>query len=195
MVCSVLWHHCCNGGNMEFKIIRAVPEDAGRLNDIMQSVAAGMKQPEWFMKDDFDYIKEHIGRVPLTKEDVGFILKAVCEADGKEQIAGFFMVAFPGLSEKNLGHHIDLCEEQLKKVAHMESVVILSEYRGHGLQFALLGKAEEVIREETEYRILMATVHPDNIYSLRNVQAQGYEVVAEALKYGGYPRYIVKKEI
>lgn len=180
---------------MEFEIIRAVPLDASELASIMECVAAGMDNPEWFFKDDLTYITEHIGHVPLKSEDLGFILKAVTVVDGKEQIAGFFMAAFPGLSEKNLGHHIHLSESDLLKVAHMDSVVILPRFRGQGLQYRLIAKAEEVIAQETDYRILMATVHPDNKYSLKNVLAHGYEVAAEALKYGGYRRYILKKEI
>ena len=176
-------------------MIRALPEDAEELNDIMQSVSAGMENPEWFLKDDLEYIREHIGSNPLTEKDSGFILKAVAKADGKDMIAGFFMVAFPGVAEKNLGNHIGLSIEQLQKVAHMDSVVILPAFRGHGLQRKLLAAAEEVICKETDYRILMATVHPDNKYSLNNVKERGFEVVAEALKYGGLRRYIVKKEI
>lgn len=180
---------------MEFRLIRAIPQDAEELVHVMECVTAGMDNPAWFMDDDIVYITEHIGHEPLKKEDLGFVLKAVTMVDGKEQIAGFFMAAFPGLSEKNLGHHISLSESDLLKVAHMDSVVILPEFRGNGLQYKLIAKAEEVIAQETDYRILMATVHPDNKYSLNNVMAHGYEVAAEALKYGGYPRYIMKKEI
>lgn len=180
---------------MEFKIVRAIPQDAEKLSQIMDQVSAGMDHPEWFVKDDLSYIKEHIGHAPLRGNDLGFILKAVANIDEQEQIAGFFMVAFPGLSEKNLGHHIFLSEKELLKVAHMDSVVILPQYRGHGLQYQLIAEAEKVITKESGYRILMATVHPDNKYSLGNVLAQGYEVAAEALKYGGYRRYIMKKEI
>ncbi len=181
---------------MEFDIRRAVPEDAAKLAEIMEAVAAGMERAEWFVQDDRAYMEAHIGSMPLSEEDQGFILKAVTwDAQGNAQIAGFFMVAFPGLTEKNLGHHIALGQEDLLKVAHMDSVVILPEFRGYGLQYQLMDKAEEVLRRETGYRIWMATVHPDNIYSLRNVQSHGYEVVAEAMKYGGYRRYILKKEI
>ena len=180
---------------MEFEIVRAVPEDVPRLAYIMESVAAGMNNPEWFIQDDLAYITEHVGHVPLQEEDQGFILKVVTKINGQDEIAGFFMVAFPGLSEKNLGLHIHLEETDLLRVAHMDSVVILPEFRGHGLQYKLIGKAEEIIATESGYSILMATVHPDNKYSLGNVQAQGYEIVAEALKYGGYRRYILKKEI
>ena len=180
---------------MEFDIIRAVPEDVPELARIMESVAAGMNNPEWFIQDDFAYITEHVGHVPVVGTDQGFILKAVARGDGQDKIAGFFMVAFPGIAEKNLGHHIGLEEKDLLRVAHMDSVVILPQFRGHGLQYKLIGKAEEVIAAETDYHILMATVHPDNKYSLNNVMAHGYEVAAEALKYGGYRRYIMKKEI
>ena len=180
---------------MEFDIVRAVPADVPELAHTMDSVAAGMNNPEWFIQDDLAYIAEHVGHVPLEKKDVGFILKAVTRENGEEKLAGFFMVAFPGISEKNLGHHIGLEEKDLLRVAHMDSVVILPQFRGHGLQYKLIGKAEEVIASETDYRILMATVHPDNKYSLNNMTAHGYEVAAEALKYGGYRRYIMKKEI
>lgn len=180
---------------MEFEIVRAVPADADTLAEIMRTGKAGMEHPEWFIEDDEEYIKAHIGHIPILKEDCGFTLKAVTQADGREVLAGFFIVAFPGTGEKNLGHHIAMDEEHLAKVAHMDSVVILPQFRGHKLQYRLIAAAEELLRQETDYTIWMATVHPDNKYSLNNVQAHGYEVVAEALKYGGYRRYVLKKEI
>lgn len=180
---------------MEFEITRALPEDAEVLISIMKEVTAGLTNREWFIDDDADYIRAHIGHVPVLKGDCGFTLKAVTKVDDKEVIAGFFMVDFPGTGERNLGHHIGLEEVGLAKVAHMDSVVILPQFRGHKLQFRLMGAAEQILRRETDYTIWMATVHPDNTYSLSNVEAHGYEVVAEAVKYGGYHRYVLKKEI
>ncbi len=180
---------------MEFIIKRAFWEDLLELAAIMKIGKAGMTNPEWFMEDSKEYIRDHIGHGPVAAEDAGFTLKAVTMIEGKEVIAGFFMVAFPGIGEKNLGHHLNMAEEQLKLVAHMDSVVILPQFRGYKLQYRLMGAAEEVLRKETGYTIWMATVHPDNKYSLSNVQAHGYEVVAEAIKYGGCRRYVLKKEI
>ena len=179
---------------MEFEIKRALPKDADRLIAIMEEVTSGLSNPSWFIDDDGDYIREHVGHIPVAAEDCGFTLKAVCNQNGQEEIAGFFMVDFPGIGERNLGHHMALKEEQLLKVAHMDSVVILPQYRGYKLQYRLMEAAEELLCKETEYTIWMATVHPDNKYSLGNVQAHGYEIVAEAMKYGGYPRYVLKKE-
>lgn len=180
---------------MEFEIKRALPEDAEVLISIMEKVTAGLINREWFMDDDADYIRSHIGHVPVAGEDCGFVLKAVTRIDGKEVVAGFFMVDFPGTGERNLGHHIGLKEAGLAGVAHMDSVVILPQFRGHKLQFRLIEAAEDVLQRETDYTIWMATVHPDNKYSLNNVLAHGYEVVAEAIKYGGYRRYVLKKEL
>ena len=179
---------------MEFEIKRALPEDSDVLAGIMDEVTEGLANPEWFMEDDAEYIRAHIGHIPVVSEDCGFILKAVTCKDGQEEIAGFFMVDFPGIGDRNLGNHLSLSKEEMQKVAHMDSVVILPRYRGHKLQYKLIEAAEEVLRRETNYGIWMATVHPDNRYSLSNVQALGYKIVAEALKYGGYPRYILKKE-
>lgn len=179
---------------MEFEIKRALPEDGDRLTAIMEEVTEGLANPAWFVDDDAEYIKAHVGHIPVKAGDCGFILKAVCMEEGQEETAGFFMVDFPGTGDRNLGHHIMLEGEKLIKVAHMDSVVILPKYRGHKLQYKLIEAAEEILRQETDYEIWMATVHPDNKYSLDNVQALGYQIVAEAKKYGGYPRYVLMKE-
>ncbi len=178
---------------MKFEIIRALPKDVEVLNHIMQTVTAGMERAEWFISDDLPYIRAHIGSCPLQKSDQGFILKAVVAE--QEQIVGFFMVDFPGATERNLGVYLDLSAEEMERVAHMDSVAILPEYRGHGLQYLLMEAAEKIIAEETDYDILLATVHPENRYSLQNALKHGYEVVREVTKQDVYRRYVLKKGI
>ena len=41
----------------------------------------------------------------------------------------------------------------------------------------------------------MATVHPDNIYSFRNMEKFGMKAVLETKKYGGQRRYVMSKNI
>ena len=180
---------------MQFEIIRAVPEDIEELTYIMETVTEGMEKKEWFISDDRDYIEKRISSIPIAKEDLGFILKAVTQVEGKTRIAGFFMADFPGATERNLGTYLDMGKAVMSRVAHMDSVVILPEFRGHKLQYRFLEAAEEVLLKETEYRTLLTTVHPQNQYSLKNVLSMGYEVAAEVMKYGIYRRYILKKEI
>lgn len=180
---------------MEFQILRAVPKDIDTLDQIMHIVKDTMERPEWFIADDRAYIQKHIGHDPVSAEDIGFTLKAVTTVDGKAVIAGFLIVAFPGIGEKNLGHHLQMSEQDLKCVAHMDSALVLPAYRGHKLQYYMIEEAERILQKETSYHIWMATIHPDNWYSLRNALAHGYRIEAKAMKYGGYPRYILKKEV
>lgn len=180
---------------MEFKIVRAVPDDVDTLDNIMRTVKDQMEHTEWFIADDRAYIEAHIGHEPISETDCGFILKAVTMVEEKETIAGFLMVAFPGIGEKNLGHHLQMPKEKLEKVAHMDSALVLPTFRGNRLQYRMIQTAEQILQEQTAYRICMATVHPQNRYSLQNALQNGYEIKAEALKYGGYPRYILLKSL
>ena len=41
----------------------------------------------------------------------------------------------------------------------------------------------------------MATVHPDNIYSFRNMEKFGMKAVLETKKYGGQRRYVMSKTL
>ena len=108
------------------------------------------------------------------------------------EIAGFFLIHIPGLTEKNLGRSLGLPAEELPAVAHMDSAAVLPAYRGNGLQARLLREAERRLAGGP-YSIWMSTVHPDNRYSLANMLAQGYQVAATMKKYGGLDRHILIK--
>ena len=109
-------------------------------------------------------------------------------------LAGVLIASLPGKGEENLGWDIGMAEEELGRVAHMESVAILPKYRGNGLQHTLMKIAEEELRNHG-YRYLMCTVHPENKFSKNNMIKQGYQVVLTKEKYGGYLRDILYKEL
>ena len=60
-----------------------------------------------------------------------------------------------------------------------------------GIQRELIRRCVEYAREKQPGCRILATVAPDNIYSLRNVQAEGFEILAQKEKYGGKERYIL----
>lgn len=171
---------------MEFLIERADPSDYLILADVIQSVWQQIEQKDWFVADDSEYTRH-----TLT-EGNGIGYKAFEAESGT--LAGVFIAALPGDREENLGRDIGLSQEELGKVAHMESVAILPEYRGNGLQYILMKTAEEELRKQG-FRHLMCTVHPENKYSRNNMIKQGYRVVLTKEKYGGYLRDILLKEI
>ncbi|MBE7720990.1 GNAT family N-acetyltransferase [Lacrimispora indolis] len=171
---------------MEFLIERADPSDYLIMADVIQSVWQQIEQKDWFVADDSEYTRH-----TLT-EGNGIGYKAFEAESGT--LAGVFIAALPGDREENLGRDIGLSQEELGKVAHMESVAILPEYRGNGLQYILMKTAEEELRKQG-FRHLMCTVHPENKYSRNNMIKQGYRVVLTKEKYGGYLRDILLKEI
>lgn len=168
---------------MDFKIRRAEIRDISGIMKLMEEAAGNRKHPEWFVSDDEAYIREHL-------YGSGFIIAA--EA-GNDEIAGFFIVKKPEM-EDNLGVYLDFDEEKLSQVAVMDSAVVGCAWRGNGLQGRMLEMAETLL-DKKKFRYLMCTIHPDNVYSLHNMQNHGYVVKKTAKCYGGLTRHILLKEI
>lgn len=75
----------------------------------------------------------------------------------------------------------------------LDSVMIKDGYRGSGLQVQVM----KILYEEAKRLGIMqivATVHPNNIYSLNNLIKEGYEIINKINIHGGY-RYIVVKDV
>ncbi len=156
--------------------------DATAVYEAMQTVRAQLEQKELYIADELPYI-----RACITCR--GFGVKAVCEG----KLAGFLLVSFPSeTDEEHLGHDICLNPEEFSHVAYIDSAAVLPEYRGRGLQRKMIEFAERSVRLEG-YRYLLATVSPDNRYSLRNLNVLGYETVCRSVKYGGFERCVMCK--
>ena len=162
-------------------IVKADKKDIQKIKCIMDAGFASVQDKTWYVTDDVAFLERHI-------EAEGYILNYMSD----ETIAGFLIVRYPGMAEDNLGRYLDNVE--LTRVTHMESASVLPEFRGQKIQKKLLQRAEELERERgTKY--LMCTVHPDNIYSRRNLEQLGYFCLTETEKYGGLKRKIMYKEI
>ncbi len=170
---------------MNFTFRLANEKDIPAIITLMSEVKANMPQKEWFVDDDEDYLQNLL-------DGHGFILLVYPEHT--VDLAGFFMIKFPGLSDDNLGCHFNFSEEKLMQCVHMDSCVVHPNYRGYHLQSRMASRAEQHL-QQLPYHYLLGTVHPDNCYSLNSVLRCGYHVVKETLLYGGLPRLIVLKEI
>lgn len=159
-------------------------KEADTLAGIIDTVYKALEDPSWFMPDDADYIRL------LMNPEKGCVWKAVEEES--KTIAGVFLILFPGEGKENLGNDAGLPEEEKKKVVHVESVAILPEYRGYGLQYRMMRMAEEVAEKEG-YRYLLCTVHPENRFSRDNMVKMGFSSVATKEKYGGFLREVMMK--
>ncbi len=189
-----LWKGICidlTGGNryvesINFRIEKASVKDYQLFADIIQTVWEDMPQKEWFMADNADYTYQML----TSKKGIGY--KAVQE--NSDKVVGVFMVVIPGMEKENMGYDIGLNEIELPLVAHMDSVAILPQYRGHKLQYHLMQTAEADLKVQG-FRYLMCTVHPDNYYSRNNVLDQGYQSMAIKEKYSGHLREIFLKKL
>lgn len=168
----------------EFFLRKAVMSDAEEIYQIMQETLMALEDKSLFVCDDLNYVKKHI-------EEEGFTVVACIQTD---RIVGSLTVRFPGVCADNLGYDIGLPKEDLTKTAHMDSAVVLPEFRGNGLQGRMLRFAEEQI-DKGRYSFLLTTIAPHNIPSQRTFLKAGYREALVKEKYGGFMRSILLKKI
>lgn len=110
--------------------------------------------------------------------------------DGDELVAFAQMVVNrPG--ERNLGQQLGYAPE---KCVYYDIVFVHPDYRGLGLQAYALRRRDEIARA-LGAELGFVTVSPNNVHSLKNVMASGFEVVDRRLMYGGLDRYILSKSL
>ena len=153
-----------------FQFRRANEEDLPEICRIVKLAGESVPVKEWFEAEDEEFLAKHI-------REEGFTLLA--KKNG--QTAAIMIVRIPGLAEDNLGEYL--------KIA-----VVVPEYQGYGLQYELFCQSEAIVKNK-QMRYLMATVHPDNIYSFRNMEKLGMKAVLETKKYGGKRRYVMSKTL
>lgn len=159
-------------------------EDAEKIHGIMVTVYEELENKELYICDDLEFVKANM-------EENGFCIVAY---DCKGNIAGTFLIRYPGDAEDNLGRDLNFSVAEQKRVVHMESAVVLPEYRGNHLQSKMLQYGEAFIDKE-KYQYLMATVSPDNPASYKSLEKNGYRHVLTKEKYQGLKRRIYCKKI
>lgn len=167
----------------EVKIEYASLEDLPVIMNIMHKVLELVEDKSWYAVDSEEFVRNCI-------KGQGFTLKAMVDGE----IAGFLTVRYPWKDDDNLGDYIGLSEDEKMFVAHMESAAVLPAYRGLRIQNKLMAKGFELLKD-TEYKYVMGTAHPDNIFSVNNFKKLGYEIVADVKKYGGLRRYVFNQRI
>lgn len=156
--------------------------DATKIYRVMHKVKDSLTDKELYLADDLAYIQN-------TLTHRGFGLKA---CDDANHIIGFLLVHFPEDEPDHLGHFLNLPQEERRKTAYMDSVAILPDFRGMGLQRKLLLTAESA-ELLLPYRYLMATVSPKNPHSLQNFLRLNYRIVCKTIKPNGWERFVLCK--
>ena len=82
--------------------------------------------------------------------------------------------------------------EAAERAACTGFCVVDKEFRGNNVQFLSQYYAENVIAASCEK--ILTTVSPHNIFSLQNVLDCNYRIIGLREIYGGYTRYVLRKE-
>ncbi len=155
-------------------------EEAKELQDI---IARNLPDKEIFRLTTIQELKE------LLEQQ-----KSVIGVHADDCLIAYNIISIPGEDEDNFGADIGISSEELAKVAHLKAVVVHPNFRGHGLQRKLARIHLEVLRD-AGYEHVCSTVSPKNCISIENHLANGFVIKGLKVKYGGWLRYIMYKNI
>ena len=164
---------------------KATKNDAKFIADSMRQIHSQMENPTLYVIDEANDLEKYIDGTH------GFALLAM---EGTT-LAGYFVFRFPDIDEEeHLGDYLHLTNEEKGSVVYMDSAGVFPEFRGQGLQGKLLRAGEELLAD-TNYRIALATIAPDNPASLYTLQKDGFQIIATTKKYGGLTRHVLYKRL
>lgn len=155
-------------------------QDLDAVMELQKRVDDGMNIHEWF--------------VSTPREENARFLKspnAIIGIFDNKKLIAYGSVGFSGKGEDNLGWDLDWSEEKVLHCATLDTIVVDSAYRGLGLQRKLIESCVKHARKIMPDCTILTTICPDNIYSLRNALASGFEILIRKQKYGGVDRYIL----
>lgn len=147
---------------------------------LQEKIHRGMENTDWFALTSEEENKRFL--------EFPNVIIGVFDGDW---LAAYGSVGFLGDAPENLGWDLELETEEAKRCALLDTIVVDSDYRGLGLQRELIRRCVSHAKNQQPGCQVLATVAPDNIYSLRNVQAEGFVILAKKEKYGGKERYIL----
>ncbi len=109
-----------------------------------------------------------------------------------DKLIGIRLTYFPGLDTENHGYDLNYSEEELKQVAQFHGTLVVDDRRYKGIGNHLVKINCKEIFEKSFLRIL-ATVHPDNLNSIKMLVNNGFSNRLITNKYKNLPRIIFEK--
>jgi ribosomal protein S18 acetylase RimI-like enzyme len=157
--------------------------DLLKLQDL---IADGLPCPEIFVLHDERYFQEIMQRE-----------RSIIGISSQYRLAAYSIIRIPGIppdgSDGNLGRDINLPDEDLMAVAHLQAIAVHPACRGLGLQ-RKLARAHLQVIEDMGYRHVCCTVSPKNAVSLANMLSCGFQIEGLRPKFNSWYRYILHKK-
>ncbi len=130
------------------------------------------------LKDDFDF-KSAIFLTYYKDRPIGYSFVYCFKEDNE--------------FKQNFLKYCKLSKKDIELTAELAGAGILEKYRGYGLQSYLI-KLRENYLKDIDYKFVVISAHPDNIYSKRNIVLNNYKFVSIGKK-NNFKRLYFKKEI
>lgn len=156
-------------------------DDVGEILKLQAEVIEGLEKKELLRRNTREMFEHCVQRPNLTiglfhQDKLIAVGIMVYEKDNSEDLSA------------------DLEKFEVGKAANFKLVLVKKEYRGLGLQRALMQLIERYAYAQG-YTHLCATVSKENQYSLKNIVSEGYQYDHSAVKYGGMNREVYVKDI
>lgn len=172
-----------NRNEMAFEIRRLGTDDVQDLQNLMEDVISRLPDQDLFAMDEEGYLLEIL-------QEKGEVYGAYFDGN----LLAYTILAYPGMTEQNLGREFGVPEHELPLVGVLDSTIVHESARGLGLQRQFHELREQRAREKG-CLYLYSTVHPENHASLKNLQAAGFTLQFTRPMYGGKERHCLTKRL
>ena len=167
----------------EIKILRVDASDIENILALQSNVIENIKIKEWF--------------VPSTKAELGLAFShpekfPALKVMYKNELIAFSYIILNPDESNDISR--DLENENFQNCCVYETVFVSPLFRGNGLQSLLISKLTDIAKKNGK-DFIVATVHPQNIFSSSNFIKNGYIKLNNAplSKYGSVRDYYGKK--
>jgi len=111
-----------------------------------------------------------------------------------DRVIAYAALYRPRPGEENYGNDLGLPQTELPHVGHLAGSAVDPEYRGNGLQRALVQLRTEFARR-TRVRHMCGEVLPQNVISIANHLAKGFFLKAEKIDRVGLTCYLLDRRV
>lgn len=160
---------------------RCTPAEAQAVFELQNEVYAGMTHREWFVPDTLENYARYL------REDL------CIGAWQGSRLGAYFVLRCCGTQPDNYAAFLGVPPAEWPQWANADSAVVHPDWQGNGLQRAMLQAALPLL--PPQIKTLAATICPDNPYSLNNALASGFRVVCRREMYGGFDRYLLRRDL
>jgi len=165
-----------------YEIIIAEKSDIENILSLQKSVTEKISIKEWFVPSTRAELE-----LAFSKPESFPALKVMCE----NQLVAFSYIILNPDESNDISRDIE--DLNNKNCCVYETVFVSPLYRGYGLQSTLISKLTDIAKQNGK-DFIVATVHPNNIYSSSNFLKNGYKKLNDIplSKYGSVRDYYGK---